>query len=87
MAKKKSAKKAEKEPMKKAAPKSAAAKSAPPKSAGKGAKTRSSRPARRGPEELHALQRLDPLTKSYQTAGLSAEQARKRALKELGIKE
>jgi hypothetical protein len=37
-------------------------------------------------KELQALQRLDPLTKQYQAAGLSPEEARKRALDELRTK-
>ena len=37
--------------------------------------------------ELQALQRLDPLTKTYQTAGMSAQEARQRALRELNIPE
>jgi hypothetical protein len=37
------------------------------------------------PTGLHpqTLQRLDPLTKTYQTAGMRAEEARQRALNEL----
>ena len=37
------------------------------------------------PTDLHpqTLQRLDPLTKTYQTAGMRAEEARQRALNEL----
>jgi hypothetical protein len=32
------------------------------------------------------MQRLDPLTKAYQTSGLPPEEARQRALDELGLK-
>jgi hypothetical protein len=35
--------------------------------------------------ELQNLQRLDPLIKSYQTAGLSPQAARQRAIRELGV--
>jgi hypothetical protein len=49
-------------------------------------KTRSSRTGQGGTETLQAMQRLDPLTKAYQTSGLPPGEARQRALDELGLK-
>ena len=50
------------------------------------AKARSSRTGQGRAETLQAMQRLDPLTKAYQTSGLPPEEARQRALDELGLK-
>jgi len=46
----------------------------------------SSRTGQGRAETLQAMQRLDPLTKAYQTSGLPPEEARQRALDELGLK-
>jgi hypothetical protein len=51
------------------------------------AETRSSRTRQGRIETLQAMQRLDPLTKAYQTSGLAPEEARQRALDELGLKD
>jgi hypothetical protein len=74
MATKKTTKKAAKKTTRKMAPKTKA-------KVTRRTKAKSDSP-QTGPE-LQAMQRLDPLTKTYQAAGMSPQDARQRALDEL----
>jgi hypothetical protein len=76
MATRKTTKKATKKPTRKMAAKTKA-------KVARKTKARSDRP--QSSRELQALQRLDTLTKTYQAAGMSPQDARQRALDELRI--